>query len=177
VAARVLVQIEHDVAALLQDPVTKSSPAFLLALDQIQDVGNVGSLVRTAEAAGVEAIIVPEHHAAPFNATVAKSSAGAIFHTRLCQVTNLSRALGRLKRDGLWVVGLDESADSLAYAIDLTMPLVLVVGNEERGLRRLTRESCDVLMRLPMNGRIESLNAGVAGGVAMYEVARQRAIS
>jgi 23S rRNA (guanosine2251-2'-O)-methyltransferase len=147
---------------------------FLLATDQIQDPHNVGALLRTAEAAGVGGIVMPEHRGAPLSGTVAKVSAGALSYLPIAVVTNLAQALDRLKDRGIWAVGLDGEARQTVFQADLRVPLVLVVGSEGEGLRRLTRERCDFLVKLPMAGHIESLNASVAGSIAMYEVVRQR---
>jgi 23S rRNA (guanosine2251-2'-O)-methyltransferase len=151
----------------------KNAP-FLLVLDQIQDPHNLGALFRTADAAGVQAIVVPERRSAPLSGAAIKSSAGAVSHVPYVQVTNLARALDSIRESGLWIVGLDGSAEQTVFQLDLKLPLALVVGREGSGLRRLTRERCDFVARLPMLGRVGSLNASVAGSVAMYEVLRQR---
>ena len=153
---------------------SREDPAFLLVLDQIQDPHNLGALLRTADAAGVGAVVVPERRSASITGTVVKTSAGAASHLPFVEVTNLSRALETIRGRGIWTVGLDGSADENLFELDLKMPLALVVGSEGSGLRRLTRERCDFVARLPMLGRVESLNAAVAGSIAMYEVIRQR---
>ncbi|MGH7612108.1 MAG: 23S rRNA (guanosine(2251)-2'-O)-methyltransferase RlmB [Candidatus Dormibacteria bacterium] len=149
-------------------------PPLLLCLDQVQDPQNLGSLARSAEAFGVSALVVLRHRAAPLTGSVAKASAGAIEHLRLLQVPNLAQALDRLRRLGVWVVGLDGRAERSLVEVDLAGPLALVVGAEGEGLRQLTRRACDDLATLPTGGRVGSLNAGVAGAVALFEVARQR---
>jgi len=165
-----------DLDDLLAVSQQRNEPACLLALDAIQDVHNLGALLRTAEAVGAHGVIIPEHRAVGVTAAVRKASAGAIEHIQVARVTNLARALTTLKERGLWIVGLEEVAEAQEYhRADLTMPLVLVVGSEGRGLSRLVRETCDVLIRLPMRGQVSSLNAAVAGSVALYEVWRQRA--
>jgi 23S rRNA (guanosine2251-2'-O)-methyltransferase len=153
---------------------SRREPPFLLILDAIQDVNNLGSLLRTAEAAGVHGVIIPEHRAAEVNATVIKTSAGATEHLLIAQETNLTRAIEDLKKRNIWVVGLAGEAQTLYTQADLTGPLALVVGNEGKGISRLVREHCDLLIRLPMYGHINSLNAAVAGSIALYEALRQR---
>jgi len=153
---------------------SKNEAPFLLILDAIQDVNNLGSLLRTAEAAGVHGVIIPQHHAAEVNATVVKTSAGATEHLLIAQETNLTRTIEFLKNQNIWVIGLDGESKTEYDKADLTGPLALVVGSEGRGIRRLVREHCDLLIRLPMHGRINSLNAAVAGSIALYEALRQR---
>ena len=152
----------------------KNQPPFLLILDAIQDVNNLGSLLRTAEAAGVHGVIIPEHRAAEVNATVIKTSAGATEHLLIAQETNLTRTIEDLKKRNIWVVGLAGEAKTLYPQANLTGPLALVVGNEGKGISRLVREHCDMLIKLPMHGVINSLNAAVAGSIALYEALRQR---
>ncbi|MBV9280855.1 MAG: 23S rRNA (guanosine(2251)-2'-O)-methyltransferase RlmB [Chloroflexi bacterium] len=174
VAAQVLQRRRHEVGELLQGPDPGERPPFLLALDQVQDPHNVGALLRTASAAGVQGVIVPERRSAPLSGAVAKVSAGAVSHLPVAEVTNLARALDEVRHAGIWVVGLDGTAEATIFSLDLTIPLLLVIGGEGEGLRRLTRERCDFLARLPMLGPMESLNASVAGSIAMYEAVRQR---
>jgi len=151
------------------------APPFLLLLDHIQDPQNLGSLMRTAEAAGVHGVVIPTRRASGVTAAAVRASAGAAEHVRVVQIANLVRAMEQLKAEGVWMAGLDASADSQLYTeADLSGPLGLVVGSEGQGLARLVRERCDFLIRLPMLGQVESLNAGVAGAIALYEVRRQR---
>jgi 23S rRNA (guanosine2251-2'-O)-methyltransferase len=164
------------VEQLLEQARTKNEDPFLLILDAIQDVNNLGSLLRTAEAAGVHGVIIPQHHAAEVNATVVKTSAGATEHLQIAQETNLTRTIEGLKRENIWVVGLVGETQTDYSQADLTGPLALVVGNEGKGISRLVREHCDVLVRLPMHGQINSLNAAVAGSIALYEALRQRTL-
>lgn len=152
----------------------RNQKPFLLILDEIEDPHNLGALVRTAECAGVHGVIVPKHHSAPVNSTVVKTSAGATTHIAIAEVTNIVHTIRDLKQEGCWIVGLDGAGDRLHDAVDYTSPIVLVVGNEGKGIRRLVKEHCDFLVRIPLLGRIESLNASVAGAIAMYEVVRQR---
>lgn len=153
---------------------TKDEDPFLLVLDAIQDVNNLGSLIRTAEAAGVHGVILPQHHAAEVNATVVKTSAGATEHLLIAQETNLTHTIDALKKQNIWVIGLVGDTQTSYVQADLTGPLALVVGNEGRGISRLVREHCDLLVSLPMRGQINSLNAAVAGSIALYEALRQR---
>jgi 23S rRNA (guanosine2251-2'-O)-methyltransferase len=163
-----------DLDEILAHARSKNEAPFLLMLDAIQDVNNLGSLLRTAEAAGVHGVIIPEHRAAEVNATVVKTSAGATEHLLIAQETNLSRTIETLKKQNIWVVGLAGEATTLYHQANLTGPLALVVGNEGKGMARLVREHCDLLIRLPMHGHINSLNAAVAGSIALYEALRQR---
>ncbi len=152
----------------------KNEAPFLLLLDAIQDVNNLGSLLRTAEAVGVHGVIIPEHRAAEVNSTVIKTWAGATEHLLIAQETNLTRTIDFLKKQNIWVVGLAGEAKTLYDRANLTGPLALVVGNEGKGISRLVREHCDLLIKLPMHGQINSLNAAVAGSIALYEALRQR---
>lgn len=147
---------------------------LLLALDGVQDPHNLGACLRTADACGVLALIVPRDRAAPLNATARKSASGAAETTPVVTVTNLARTLALLKDAGLWIVGADAEAPQTAAAVDLTGPRVLVMGAEGRGLRSLTRRHCDWLARLPSRGAVESLNVSVAAGMMLYEALRQR---
>lgn len=152
----------------------KNEDPFLLILDAVQDVNNLGSLLRTAEAVGAHGVIIPQHHAAEINATVIKTSAGATEHLLIAQETNLTRTIEMLKKANIWVIGLVGETQTEYDQADLTGPLALVVGNEGKGISRLVREHCDLLIRLPMHGQINSLNAAVAGSIALYEALRQR---
>lgn len=157
------------------DGLLRAEPApLLLILDQVQDPHNLGALLRSASAAGATGVVLPERRSAPLTGVVAKTSAGAVYHLRVAEVPNLARAMETLRRKGIWITGLDGEAPTLLYDIDLAVPSAIVVGGEATGLRRLTREHCDYLARLPMPGPAESLNASVAGSVALYEAVRQR---
>jgi 23S rRNA (guanosine2251-2'-O)-methyltransferase len=151
-----------------------SEVPLVVALDGVEDPHNLGAVVRTADACGVTAIVVPERHAAPLSMTVAKASAGALAHVPVVRVKNLVSTLDELKKQGFWVVGVDPQGDRNWTEFDYTGRLALVLGGEHRGVRRLVREHCDVLVKLPMQGKIASLNISVAAGVVLYEVARQR---
>lgn len=161
----------HQIIDLIR---SRGVTGFVLVGDQIEDPQNLGALVRTAECAGVHGIIIPHHHAAPITHAVVKASAGATEHMLIAQVTNVVNALEELKREGFWVVGLSMEGERFYDEVDYTVPIAIVVGNEGRGIRRLVKEHCDHLVKIPLFGRIESLNASVAGALAMYEVVRQR---
>lgn len=153
----------------------RPDPPFWLALDCLQDPQNFGTLLRTAEAVGVHAVLFPEHRSARVTPAVVNASAGAVEHLRVVQVTNLARALERLKEWGIWIVGLQQDPRAIRYdQADLSGPIALVVGNEESGIRPLIRRVCDFLIYLPMRGQVASLNAAAAGAVALYEIARRR---
>ena len=147
---------------------------FLLVLDNVQDPHNLGACLRSAEAAGCHAVIMPKDNSAPLSAVARKSASGAAENLPLYRVPNLSRALATLKEQGVWIFGAAHEADKTLYQADLTVPLALVLGGEGKGLRRLTRESCDVLIAIPMAGAVSSLNVSVAAGVCLFEAVRQR---
>lgn len=151
-----------------------TAPPFLLVLDGVQDPHNLGACLRTADAAGVTAVIVPKDRAAGLSATVQKVASGAAQTVPLIQVTNLARTLRWLKEREIWIVGTDDEATQSIYGSKLTGPLALVLGAEGSGLRRLTRDNCDLLVSIPMRGVVESLNVSVAAGVLLYEALRQR---
>ncbi|MEJ2760614.1 MAG: 23S rRNA (guanosine(2251)-2'-O)-methyltransferase RlmB [Gammaproteobacteria bacterium] len=149
-------------------------PALLLILEGVQDPHNLGACLRTADAAGADAVIIPRDRAVGITATVRKVASGAAEHTPVIAVPNLARILRNLKEAGIWIVGTAEEAERSLYDIDLTVPLALVMGAEGRGLRQNTRRHCDFLAALPMRGTVESLNVAVAAGVCLYEAVRQR---
>ncbi|MBS1815340.1 MAG: 23S rRNA (guanosine(2251)-2'-O)-methyltransferase RlmB [Acidobacteria bacterium] len=162
----------------LEDLLAIQKPAgerrFFLALDGVEDPHNLGALLRTADGAGVDGILLPERRSAPLTAVVAKSSAGASEHVRIARVTNLVRALERMKQENVWVIGLDErgKADYTDFRFDTDC--VLVLGSEGAGLHDLVKKTCDHLLRIPMAGKVSSLNVSVAGAVVMFEAMRQR---
>ncbi len=153
------------------------APAFLLILDGVQDPHNLGACLRSANAAGVDAVIVPRDRSAPLNAAARKVACGAADVVPLIRVTNLARTLRALRESGIWVYGAAAEAESTLYSTDFSGPLALVLGGEGRGLRRLTREHCDGLVAIPMVGTISSLNVSVAAGIFLFEARRQRAAS
>ena len=167
---------EHDLVANLSqitaDPA--GSLPLLLVLDGVTDPHNLGACLRTADAAGAHAVIIPKDRSAVVDGVVRKVAAGAAEFVPVATVTNLARTLGQLKDQGIWVVGTDGEAAQTLYGADLKRPLALVLGAEGGGMRRLTRECCDFVVRIPMAGQVESLNVSVAAGVALFEARRQR---
>jgi 23S rRNA (guanosine2251-2'-O)-methyltransferase len=147
---------------------------FFLALDGVEDPHNLGALLRTADGAGVDGVILPERRSAPVTATVAKTSAGASEHVRIARVTNLVRALEQMKQKHVWVLGLDERGTPDYTEFDFRTNCVLVLGREGAGLHDLVKKTCDHLLRIPMAGQVSSLNVSVAGAIVMYEAMRQR---
>ena len=145
----------------------------IILLDQIEDPHNLGAIIRSAESFGFDAVIIPERRSAKVTPTVYKTSAGAINNIDLVMVKNLNRTIEAVKKDGFWVYGLAGEADSSLSDTDLTGKVALVVGNEGDGISRLSREKCDMLVKIPMTGRVNSLNASVASAISMYEVLRQ----
>ena len=162
---------EHDLMELVE---AAGGKALLLVLDGVQDPHNLGACLRSAAAAGVTAVIFPKDKAVQLNATVRKTSAGAADTLPVFSVTNLSRTMRDLQKAGVWIYGLAGDAEAVIYAIDLKGNVALVLGGEGDGLRRLTRENCDQLVKIPMPGQFESLNVSVATGVALFEAVRQR---
>ncbi|MEO8736738.1 MAG: 23S rRNA (guanosine(2251)-2'-O)-methyltransferase RlmB [Edaphobacter sp.] len=158
----------------LLSPKEDGQHRFFLALDGIEDPHNLGALLRTADGAGVDGVILPERRSAPVTATVAKTSAGASEHVRIARVTNLVRALEQMKQKHVWVLGLDERGTPDYSEFDFKTDCVLVLGREGAGLHDLVKKTCDHLLRIPMAGQVSSLNVSVAGAVVMYEAMRQR---
>lgn len=150
-------------------------PTLLLALDGVEDPQNLGAILRCAEAAGADGVVLPARRSAPLTAAAVKASSGASEHLALCRVAGLASAVSEIKRAGLWCIALDPRGECLAWEFDLCQPTCLVVGGEGTGLHRLVRQRCDVGLRLPMRGRVASLNVAAAAAAALYEVARQRA--
>jgi len=149
-------------------------PALVVVLDGVEDPRNLGAILRTAEAAGADGVVLPERHSAGLSETVARASAGALEHVQVARVGNLVQALGTLKARGVWVVGFDAAGTERWDAVDLARPVALVLGGEGRGIRRLVREHCDHLVSIPHFGHVGSLNVSVAAGIALYEAVRQR---
>jgi 23S rRNA (guanosine2251-2'-O)-methyltransferase len=163
-----------DVDEILAIAASKNEKPFLLLFDEIEDPHNLGALIRTAVCLGAHGGIIPKHNAAPVNATVAKTSAGASAHFPIAKVTNIVAAIEELKEKGVWIVGSDAHAEKRFTEVDYTLPIALVIGNEGKGIRRLVKEYCDFLVKIPMAGSFDSLNASVAGALVMYEVFRKR---
>nr|WP_290668330.1 23S rRNA (guanosine(2251)-2'-O)-methyltransferase RlmB [Ardenticatena sp.] len=159
---------------ILARAAARGEPPFVVLLDHLEDVHNVGAIIRTAEAAGAHGIVLPERRAAGITPTVYKTSAGAVQYLPVARVPNLHDTMQRLKAFGIWWVGLDMNAPQTHTDANLTGAIGVVVGAEGRGMSRRVREACDFLVRIPMRGRIQSLNASVAAGIVIYEVVRQR---
>lgn len=163
---------EGDLKKFLQD---SDKPAFLLILDGVQDPHNLGACLRSADAAGIQAVIAPKDRSAGLTPTACKVACGAAETVPFIQVTNLARVLRWLSEElGVWLVGTAGEAESELFEVDLKGPLAMVMGAEEKGMRRLTREACDQLVKLPMAGSVESLNVSVAAGICLFEAVRQR---
>ena len=175
VVARVTSAEYVDLEDLLAEPVQRSQPPFYLVLDQVQDPRNLGAILRTAEAFGVHGVVIPKHHAVGLTDAAARTAMGAIERVPVARAANLARALAFYRDAGIFVAGLDAAGDTPVRELELaTAPLVLVIGSEGRGLSRIVAQSCDMLVRIPIAARTESLNAGVAAGIALYEVAAIR---
>ena len=152
----------------------KQEPPFVLILDGIEDPHNLGSIIRTAETAGVNGIIIPKRRAASVNSTVNKASAGAVEHMKIARVTNITDTIDQLKQAGLWICGTDINAEKYYYNQDLTGPLGIVIGNEGKGISEKVKKNCDFSVKIPMKGKIQSLNAAVSTGIIVYEAVKQR---
>ncbi len=169
-AAHTYVTLEE----ILQYAEDKGEPPFLVITEGITDPHNLGSILRTANGAGAHGVIIPKNRSVALNAAVAKVSAGAVEYTPVARVTNIPQTLDKLKKSGLWIVGTDLAGTQMHSECDLTGPLAVVIGSEGAGMTRLTRDSCDFLVKIPMLGEIQSLNASVAAGILLYEAVRQR---
>ncbi len=163
--------LEQDLGLLLE---TQEKPALFLVLDGVQDPHNLGACLRTANAFDVTAVIIPKDRAATITPVVRKVACGAATATPLIAVTNLARVLRWLKKQGVWLVGTSDSAETMINGVDLVGPIALVMGGEEKGMRRLTEENCDFVAKIPIGGVVSSLNVSVAAGVCLYEISRQR---
>jgi 23S rRNA (guanosine2251-2'-O)-methyltransferase len=159
---------------LFQKAEQKGEDPFILILDELEDPHNLGSIMRTADAAGAHGIIIPKRRAVGLTSTVAKASTGAIEHIPVARVTNLSRAVDELKERGMWVAGTDAQGKQDFRQLDGTLPIGLIIGSEGKGMSRILRDKCDFLVQLPMVGHVTSLNASVAASILMYEVYRKR---
>lgn len=174
VVAQVDVYEYSSLEEVLEYAAIRGEAPLLLMLDGIEDPQNLGSIIRTAEGAGVHGIIIPRHNATEITAAVSRASAGAVEHMRLIMETNLVNCINILKKNGLWVIGVDMDGEQDYFSSSLPSPTVLVIGGEGKGMRRLVKESCDMVVRIPMLGAVNSLNASVAAGLVIYEVLRQR---
>lgn len=164
---------EDDLMAIVRE----QAVPFILILDCVQDPHNLGAILRTADGAGVHAVVAPKDKAVGITETVRRVSVGAADHVPFAQVTNLARTMEKLKEAGLWFVGTSDRADKSIFELDLKGPLALVLGAEEKGMRRLTEEHCDFLASIPMAGKVECLNVSVATGVCLFEAVRQRRVT
>lgn len=162
-----------DLDAILNELEAKEENPFLIICDEINDPHNLGSILRTANATGAHAVIIPKRRSVGLTAVVAKTSAGAIEYTPVCKVTNLSQTMEALKARGIWIVGADMSGENFHFEQDMKGKLAIVVGSEGKGMSRLVKEKCDFLVRIPMMGEVTSLNASVAASILMYEAVRQ----
>ncbi len=163
-----------EIQDILQDAVEKNEEPFVLILDGIEDPHNLGSIIRTAETAGVHGIIIPKRRAVSVNSTVNKASAGAVEHMKIARVTNISDAIEELKQAGLWICGTDINSEKYYYNQDLTGPLGIVIGNEGKGISAKVKKNCDFNVKIPMKGKVTSLNASVSTGIIVYEAVKQR---
>ncbi len=163
-----------EVEDILELSKKRNEIPFILILDEIEDPHNLGSIIRTAETAGVHGIIIPKRRAASVNSTVSKVSAGAVEYMKIARVNNINETIRFLKEQGVWICGTDMDTDLTYTKQDYRMPLAIVIGSEGFGMSRLVKQNCDFLVKIPMKGKITSLNASVSAGIIMYEVVRQR---
>lgn len=163
-----------EVEDILEAAKKKEEPPFILILDGIEDPHNLGSIIRTAETAGVHGIVIPKRRAVAVNSTVSKVSAGAVEHMKIARVNNINDTIKYLKDNGVWIYGTDMEAKRYYNEEDYNGPVAIVIGSEGFGMNRLVKENCDILIKIPMKGKITSLNASVSAGIVMYEVVRQR---
>lgn len=159
---------------LIEQVSKKETVPLLIMLDKIEDPHNLGSILRTSDVVGVDGIIIPERRSVSLTATVAKTSSGAIEYVPVTRVTNLVQTIEKLKKEGYWIIGSDASGESLFSEVDYKMPVCIVIGSEGKGISKLVKDNCDLIVRLPMKGHINSLNASVAASIIMYEIYRQR---
>ncbi len=164
----------EDVDTILKIAAERNEPAFVLILDEIEDPHNMGALIRTAECTGVHGVVIPRHHSATVNETVVKASSGATLHLPIAKVANIAATIDELKEAGLWIIGTASDGNKVIYEADFKGPIAVVIGNEGKGIRRLVREKCDFLVKIPLYGKLDSLNASVAGALVMFEAARVR---
>lgn len=164
----------YDIEDILEDANNKHEKPFILVLDKIEDPHNLGAIIRTAECMGVHGIIIQKRNACQVTGTVEKVSAGACSYVKIARVTNITDAIRKLKENNIWVYGLDMDGDSNIYNTDFDGAVAIVVGNEGKGISRLVRENCDVIVSIPMYGKINSLNASVSSAISVYEISKQR---
>ena len=163
-----------EIEDILEEAKSKNEDPFVLILDGIEDPHNLGSIIRTAETAGVHGIIIPKRRAVAVNSTVNKTSAGAVEHMKIARVNNISESINKLKEAGLWICGTDINTKTYYYDQDLTGPIGIVIGNEGQGISEKVKKNCDFLVKIPMKGKVTSLNASVSTGIIIYEALKQR---
>lgn len=163
-----------EISDILEVAKERNEDPFVIVLDGIEDPHNLGSIIRTAETAGVHGVIIPKRRAVSVNSTVNKASAGAVEHMKIARVTNISDAIEELKKAGLWVCGTAVDTNKYYYNQDLTEPLAIVIGNEGKGIGEKVKKNCDFLVKIPMKGKVQSLNASVSTGIVVYEAVKQR---
>lgn len=163
-----------EISDILEVAKERNEDPFVIVLDGIEDPHNLGSIIRTAETAGVHGVIIPKRRAVLVNSTVNKASAGAVEHMKIARVTNISDAIEELKKAGLWVCGTAVDTNKYYYNQDLTGPLAIVIGNEGKGIGEKVKKNCDFLVKIPMKGKVQSLNASVSTGIVVYEAVKQR---
>lgn len=173
VAASKSEQKYYDLYEIISES-KKSQYPLLLILDSIQDTHNVGAILRSADCSGVDGIIITKNNSAPINETVVKTSAGASEHVKITLINNLAQTIDELKQKGFWIIGSYLEGAKDYTKVDYKVPIAVIVGNEEKGIRKLTADKCDHLVRIPMKGKIQSLNVSVATGVLLFEILRQR---
>lgn len=170
VTAKEYVEVED----IIEYAIKKNELPFILILDGIEDAHNLGSLIRTAEAVGVHGVIIPKRRAVAVNSIVCKAAAGAVEYMKIARVTNITNTIELLKKENIWVFGTDLLGETSLLKADLKGPIAIVIGGEGKGIGRLVKEACDLVISIPMNGKISSFNASVAGAITMYEVLKQR---
>jgi len=174
VIAFVAVRKYVEVDDILEIAYSKNEPPFIVLVENLTDPHNLGSVIRSANAAGAHGVIIPKNRSATLNATVVKTSSGAVMHTAVAKVANISQTIEYLKKENVWVVGTDLSASLTPYEVDLKGSLAIVIGSEDKGISRLAKEKCDFLVKIPMLGEVQSLNAGSAAAILLFEAVRQR---
>lgn len=174
VIAIVTPYIYNSIEEILEYAKEKGEDPFIVVLDEIEDPHNLGSIIRTAELCGAHGIIIPKRRSVGVTTTVYKTSAGAAEYMKIAKVTNINSAIDVLKEKGLWIYGADMNGDEYSHKVDLRGAIAIVIGNEGKGISKLTRDKCDVVVSIPMAGKLNSLNASVAAGILMYEVLKKR---
>jgi len=173
VVARVEAYPYVSVEDIIERAAKRAEPPFIIILDGLEDPQNLGAIIRTAECAGVHGVIIPKDRAVDVTPAVVRASAGAVEHIPVARVSNLVNVIKDLKKQGMWVIGADMNGSKDHYSVDIPRPVAIVIGSEGKGIRRLVKENCDLLLRIPLRGRLNSLNASVAAALLIYEVLRQ----